>query len=193
MFCLTSILCAGEWAGKTTLENMQTAFNGESNAKAKYESFAVKADEEGYKSVAVLFRAAAKSEGIHAAKHEAAIKKMGGEAKATIEKAEVKTTKENLEAALKGEIAEKESMYPEMIKKAEADKNTAALYSFKGALAAEKMHAEYYQQALKDLDGWKAAGKEFAVCQVCGYTTVDTKIPKCPVCAAPNSKFEVVK
>jgi rubrerythrin len=190
---LAGVLNAGEWANKTTLENMQIAFNGESNAKAKYEAFAAKADEEGYKSVAVLFRAAAKSEGIHAAKHENAIKKSGGEAKATIEKVEVKSTKENLEAALKGEVAEKESMYPEMIKKAEADKNTAAMYSFKGALAAEKMHAQYYEQALKELDSWKEAGKEFIVCQVCGYTTMDQKLQKCPVCQAPRSKFDLVK
>jgi len=39
-------------AGKSTLDNLQAAFNGESNAKAKYEAFSLKADEEGYKSVA---------------------------------------------------------------------------------------------------------------------------------------------
>jgi len=182
-----------EEAAKTTMENMQIAFNGESNAKARYEAFAAKADEEGIKSVAALFRAAAKSEGIHATKHEAAIKKGGGEAKATIEKAEVKSTKENLEAALKGEIAEKDKMYPEMIKKAEADKNTPALYSFKGALAAEKMHAQYFEQALKELDAWKAAGKQFYVCIICGYTVMDKAPAKCPVCAAPKEKFELVK
>jgi len=184
---------AEEAAAKTTAENLQIAFNGESNAKARYEAFAAKADEEGYKSVATLFRAAAKSEGIHAVKHEAAIKKSGGKAKATIEKVDVKSTKENLEAALKGEIAEKDTMYPEMIKTAEADKNTPALYSFKGALAAEKMHAQYFEQALKELEAWKVAGKEFIVCLICGYTTMDMKLQKCPVCAAPRSKFDLVK
>ena len=190
---LAVAVVAAEGSGKTTLENLQAAYNGESNAKARYEAFAVKADEEGYKSVAALFRAAAKSESIHAVKHEAAIKKSGGEARATIEKADVKSTKENLEAALKGEIAEKETMYPDMIKKADADKDIPALYSFKGALAAEKMHAQYFQQALKELDGWKDAGKEFLVCQICGYTTMDAKIQKCPVCAAPRTKFDEVK
>jgi rubrerythrin len=175
------------------LENMQAAFNGESNAKARYEAFAAKADEEGYKSVSTLFRAAAKSEGIHAAKHEAAILKGGGQAKATMEPVVVKSTKENLEAALKGEIAEKDAMYPAMIKKAEADKNIPALYSFKGALAAEKMHAQYFQMALKELDSWKPAGKEFLVCVICGYTTLNLKIGKCPVCAAPREKFDLVK
>ncbi len=42
------------------------AFNGESNANARYVAFAVKADEEGYKGVGSLFRAAARAEEIHA-------------------------------------------------------------------------------------------------------------------------------
>jgi rubrerythrin len=189
----SGILNAAEEAAISTLKNMQAAFNGESNAKVRYEAFAAKADEEGYKSVSTLFRAAAKSEGIHAAKHEAAILKGGGQAKATIETLAVKSTKENLEDALKGEIAEKDKMYPAMIKKAEADKNIPALYSFKGALAAEKMHAQYFQKALNELESWKPAGKEFLVCVICGYTTMDSKIMKCPVCAAPREKFDLVK
>ncbi len=51
--------------GTKTLENLQTAFNGESNANAKYLEFAKKADEEGYTKVASLFRAAARAEEIH--------------------------------------------------------------------------------------------------------------------------------
>jgi len=54
-------LNAAEAGSKSTLDNLQTAYNGESNAEARYEAFAAKADEEGYKSVAALFRAAAKS------------------------------------------------------------------------------------------------------------------------------------
>ena len=39
----------------TTLENMQAAFNGESNAHARYVAFAAQADKEGYAEVASLF------------------------------------------------------------------------------------------------------------------------------------------
>jgi rubrerythrin len=186
-------LKAAEEAGKTTLDNLQAAFNGESNAKARYEAFAVKADEEGYKSVASLFRAAAKSEGIHAVKHGEMIKKMGAEAKATIEKADVKSTKENLEASIKGETDEKDSMYPAFIKKAQDEKNMGAAVTFKGAMAAEVEHAKLYSLALKELDSWKPAGKEFLVCQICGFTTMDQGMKQCPVCAAPRSKFDAVK
>lgn len=198
-----ALLCAGlagmlnaaeAAAGKSTLENLQTAFNGESNAKAKYEAFAAKADEEGFKSVATLFRAASLSEGIHAKKHAAAIAKLGAEPKATVGKPEVKSTKENLEAALAGESYEKETMYPAFLKQAQSEKNNAAARTFRGAMLAEVEHAKLYTQALAELEAWKAAGKEFLVCDICGYTerlTPDLK--KCPVCSAPRTKFTIVK
>jgi rubrerythrin len=192
--CLLSWAHAAETAGKSTLDNLQAAFAGESNAQSKYTAFAVKADEEGYKSVAALFRATAMSEGIHAKKHAAAIKKLGAEAQAVIAKADVKSTKENLEAALAGETHEKDSMYPEFIKVATAEKNKQAVRSFQGAMAAEVEHAKLYAQALAELDAWKPAGKEFVVCQICGYTaSLNNTQLKCPVCAAPKEKFTPVK
>ena len=186
-------LNAGEAGSNSTRDNLQAAYNGESNAKARYEVFAAKADEEGYKSVAALFRAAAKSEGIHADKHAAAIKKLGAEPKATIEKADVKSTRENVEAAAKGETDESTVMYPAFIKQAEADKNAGAARSFKGAKATEESHAKLFKQALGELDSWKAAGKVFLVCQICGYTTMDSALQKCPICAAPRVKFDEIK
>jgi len=177
----------------TTLDNLQTAYNGESNAKARYEAFAAKADEEGYKSVVALFKAAAAAEGIHATKHAAAIKQLGAEPKATIEKSDVKSTKENLETALKGENAEKSTMYPAFVTQAVVDKNVAAEMSFKGAMAAEVEHAKLFKKAAKELDSWKAPGKVFIVCQVCGFTTMDLKLKKCPVCDTPRSKFDAFK
>lgn len=176
----------------TTLENLQTAFNGESNAKARYEAFAAKAQTEGYLGAAALFKAAALAEGIHAAKHAKAIEALGGVPKADVKAPVVKGTKENLKEALNGENHEAKKMYPGFLKKAEADKNTQAMYSFKGAMAAEKMHAQYYAQALKDLNGWKAA-KKFIVCQTCGYTTTDLAIKVCPVCSQPRSQFTEVQ
>jgi len=192
---LTGLLNAAEaTAGKSTVENLQEAFNGESNAQAKYAAFAVKADEEGYKSVAALFRATSLSESIHAKKHAFAIAKLGAVPKATVVKPEVKSTQENLTAALAGETYEKETLYPTFLKQAQSEKNTAAARSFKGAMLAEVEHAKLYKQALAELAAWKAAGKEFMVCDICGYTVMmDPALLKCPVCSAPKSKFTIVK
>ena len=46
-------------------QNLKDAFAGESQANRKYLAFAKKADQEGYKQVARLFRAAAEAETVH--------------------------------------------------------------------------------------------------------------------------------
>src|ERR1019366_4733743 len=61
------------------IDNLQMAFNGESNAHHRYVAFAKKADDEGYGEVASLFRAAARAEEIHASNHSAVIRKLGAE------------------------------------------------------------------------------------------------------------------
>ena len=176
----------------TTLENLQTAFNGESNAKARYEAFAAKAETEGYLGVAGLFKAAALSESIHAARHAKAIEAMGGMPKAEPKAPIVKSTKENLKAALKVENSESKKMYPAFAKQAMADKNEKAAMSFKSAMATEISHAKLCSQALAKLGDWKAKMK-FIVCQTCGYTTNDLNIKLCPVCSQPREQFTEVE
>ena len=52
-----------------TEDGLKEAFAGESQANRKYLAFAKKAEEEGYKQVAKLFRAAAEAETVHAHNH----------------------------------------------------------------------------------------------------------------------------
>jgi rubrerythrin len=85
-----------------TVKNLLAAFEGESNANAKYTRFAAKADADGLHGAASLFRAAAHAEQVHAANHARVIKQLGGEATCQIHAAEVKTTLENLKTALGG-------------------------------------------------------------------------------------------
>jgi rubrerythrin len=173
----------------TTLENLMKTFDGESNAHARYLAFAKKADEEGYGQVASLFRAAAASEEVHFKAQAEVIKKMGGTPKADVKAPDVKSTKENLEAAVKGESYERDTMYPEFIKVAEKEKTDAALEVFNEAKAAETAHAKLYQEALGNLDSWKAGKKDFFVCPECGNTVIALTFEKCPVCATPKDKF----
>ena len=176
----------------TTLQNLQTAFNGESNAHARYLVFAQKADQEGYLQAAALFRAAAKAEEIHAANHAVVIKKMGAAPQAKIEKAEVGTTKENLQVAIKGETYEKDVMYPEFLKQARADKNREAIETFNFAKGAEIEHAKLYTLASQDLPGMKAGNVKYYVCSVCGYTVKKIDFEKCPACFNPKEKYVAV-
>ena len=176
---------------ETTLKNLQTAFNGESNASARYAAFARRADEDGFHQVASLFRAASRAEQIHAANHAAVIKKMGGTPEAQIEKPVVKATAENLKVAIAGEEYERDVMYPAFIKEAETQKQPAALRTFQYALEAEAEHARLYTAALADLGRMKTAAKYY-VCATCGYTVEQLTFDRCPVCQHPKEKFEVI-
>jgi rubrerythrin len=175
-----------------TLENLQAAFNGESNANAKYLAFAKKADDEGYKKVASLFRAAARAEAIHFANHAEVIKKLGGTPTADIKAAEVKTTADNLKAAIEGESYERDTMYPDFIAEARASNNVEAVKTFNFAKSAEAEHARLYAEALANLDQWKTGPATFYVCPKCGFTTQDANLVKCPVDFTPKEKFEAI-
>lgn len=176
----------------STLDNLLAAFNGESNAHARYVAFAEKADKEGHPDVACLFRAAARAEKIHAGNHAAVIKKLGGEAKADIGKIEVKSTRENLEAALKGESYEKDIMYPTFLRQAKREKNADAMRTFNLAKTAEIGHAKLYSEALKNLSEKKNGAGKYYVCSVCGLTVTVVDFAKCPSCFSPKDKFESV-
>ena len=189
---LTSFAClsyAAEAKESATLANLQKAYDGESNAHARYLAFAKKADEEGYGQVASLFRAAAKAEEVHFNAHAVVIKKLGGVPKADVKSPDVKSTKENLEAAVKGESYERDTMYPEFIQAAQKENVPTAVETFSDAKAVEAVHAKLYQEALANLDSWKGAKKDFFVCPECGNTVVALTFEKCPVCATPKDKF----
>jgi rubrerythrin len=174
---------------KTTLDNMMSAFNGETNANARYLAFAKKADEEGYGKVASLFRAAARAEQVHFERHAEVIKALGGTPAVTIETPDVKSTKENLEAAMNGEIYENTVMYPAFVKQAEAENLPDAVDAFEDAMKAEGVHAALYKSALADLEAWKGASKDFFVCPRCGNVVDALPAMACPICDTPSDKF----
>ena len=175
-----------------TLQNLQTAFNGESNAHARYLAFAQKADKEGYFQIASLFRAAARAEEIHAENHADEIKALGGAPQAKIETPVVKSTKENLEAAIKGETYERDVMYPEFYKQARAAGIAGAVQTISYASAAEAEHAKLFTTALNNIETMRAKGMTYYVCTICGYTTTNLDFAKCHTCYSPKDKYVAV-
>ena len=91
LLAISALPVAAAPATGSTLDNLQAAFDGESNASARYLAFSRKAAEEGYGQVSSLFKAAARAEEIHAANHAVVIKKLGGVPKADVKAPEVKT------------------------------------------------------------------------------------------------------
>lgn len=173
----------------STLDNLQVAFNGESNAHHRYVAFAKKADEEGFGEVASLFRAAAHAEEIHASNHAAVIRALGAEPKATIDMPAVASTRENLQVAIEGESYERDQMYPAFITEAKAAKNSEAIRTFTYALKTEAEHARLYSEALKNLDQSRGKNRTYYVCEVCGYTTENLNFLRCLVCGVTKDKY----
>ena len=170
------------------MTNLQAAFNGESNASAKYAVYSEKAKSEGYLAIAALFAAASKAETLHAARHARVIKSMGGEAVANIGTYAGKAIDEMLRDAIAGETEEFTAMYPGFIAQAEKEGAPAAVASFKGAMEAEAVHAKLYSEALANLEAWKAP-KAFFVCTICGWTEEGAAPEKCPICGVSSDKF----
>jgi rubrerythrin len=175
-----------------TLQNLQTAFNGESNAHARYLAFAQEADGEGYFQIASLFRAAARAEEIHAKNHADEIKTLGGTPQAKIEAPAVKSTKENLEAAIRGETYERDVMYPEFYKQARNAGIAGAVQTINYASAAEAEHAKLFTTALNNMANMRAKGATYYVCTICGYTTTNLDFAKCHTCYSPKDKYVAV-
>jgi rubrerythrin len=176
-----------------TLENLQTAFNGESNARARYLAAAGRADEEGYGPVASLFRAAARAEQIHAGNHARVIAELGAEPLANIEAPAVKSTRENLAAAIQGEVYERDVMYPAFMAQAGDEKNQPAANTFFLAREVEAEHAKLFTAALERLEELRGPGVVYYVCPYCGFTAEKPGFDLCPVCSTPLDDFEKVR
>lgn len=175
------------------LDNLIAAFQGESNAANKYKLYAEAADKEGYKDVAVLFRATSKAESVHAANHLKVIQQMGGTAEAKLDPVEVKTTKENLQSALDGETYEFTTMYPEFIANAKKERAMDAIGTYNFAMEVEKGHAGLYKSAMDNLESLKKLVNSYWVCPVCGETFQAKQSAPCPICATGNDEFIEIK
>ncbi len=164
----------------STEQNVAAAFAGESQANRKYLFFADKAAAEGSPQVARLFRAAADAETVHARNH---LNVMNG----------VKTTADNLKAAISGESWEFTQMYPDFIDQAKRDGSAQAERSYTLANDVEKIHHALFQRALNDLElGAQGEARPYFVCQVCGNTVLGEAPNICPICGAPKSKFKQI-
>ncbi len=162
----------------STKENLEAAFTGESMANRKYLAFAKKADEDGYPHIAKLFRAAAAAETVHAHNH---FELLDG----------IKSTEDNLKAAIEGETYEFHEMYPDFIEEAKNEGNKDAVWSFDIANQVEEIHADLYKKALENIG--KNEEVDYYVCSVCGNTVENEAPDMCPICGATKSKFDKVE
>ena len=163
-----------------TRKNVYTSFIGEAKAYFRLLAYAEKADEEEVPQIALLFRAIAEAERVHATRQLNLVKDLI-----------VKDTDTNLEKSFQREKSVSENEYPKFLKDAEDEGEKAAALVFSHARDAETFHAKLYERAIYHVI--KDIVKAYHVCQVCGYVT-DKKLPdKCPICKAPKEKFKSIE
>lgn len=172
-------------------QNMKDAFTGETTASAKYAAFAQKAEQEGYHEIAMLFKAASKSEKVHATNHKAVLTEAGQAVPEVKPDFAVKSTKENLQNAIAGETYEVTTMYPDFMKIANTAGEQLSLVSLNYAYKTEQKHKAFYEKALAALENGSAKSlpKVYFVCPVCG-NTYETEAPqRCGISMTPGERF----
>ena len=171
-----------ELKGSKTEKNLMTAFAGESEARNKYTYFASVAKKEGYEQISAIFLKTAENEKEHA---KMWFKALGG----------LSDTAKNLAAAAEGENYEWTDMYATFAKEAEEEGFTKLAAQFRMVGEIEKHHEERYRALLSKVEMQKVFEKSEQTmweCRNCGHLVMGKKAPEvCPVCAHPQSYFEV--
>ena len=172
------------FAGSKTEKNLWDAFAGESQARNKYTYFASVAKKAGYEQIAALFLQTAENEKEHAKLWFKALGELGD-------------TAENLLHAAEGENYEWTDMYDRMARDADEEGFHELAEQFRGVAAIEKTHEERYRKLLHNVEAkavFEKSGVTLWECRNCGHLVIGKKAPGvCPVCAHPQSFFEVRK
>ena len=171
-----------ELVGSKTEQNLKEAFAGESQARNKYTYFASVAKKEGYEQISEIFTKTAENEKEHAKMWLKELKGIG-------------STIDNLKAAADGENYEWTDMYERFAKVAEEEGFTAIAFKFREVGKIERAHEERYRKLLKNIEMQKVFEKSEETmweCRNCGHLVIGKKAPDvCPVCAHPQSYFEI--
>ena len=171
-----------ELKGSKTEQNLRTAFSGESEARNKYTYFASVAKKAGYEQIAAIFQKTADNEKEHA---KMWFKALGG----------LGDTAANLLSAAEGENYEWTDMYATFAKEAEEEGFADLAAKFRMVADIEKSHEERYRKLLSNVEMqevFKKSEMKIWECRNCGHLVMGKEAPEvCPVCAHPQSYFEV--
>lgn len=178
-------------AKENTIKNMQEAYKGEVTAIAKYTAFSKKAEQEKYPQIALLYKAVAFAESIHANNHKVVIEASGASVPVITPEYVVKLTKENLHDDIEGEAYEGITMYPNFLKVAKEAENNDAIVSLTYAMKTENKHKLFFEKALGDINSntLLSLPSVYYVCPVCG-DTYETQVPNhCDFSNTPKEQF----
>lgn len=173
-----------QYKGTKTEQNLMAAFAGESQARNKYTYFSSVAKKEGYEQISEIFLKTAENEKEHAKLWFKALGELGD-------------TAQNLLHAAEGENYEWTDMYEGFAKDADAEGFTQLAAQFRAVAKVEKAHEDRYRALLNNVEMkavFEKAEETMWECRNCGHLVMGKQAPQvCPVCAHPQSYFEVRK
>lgn len=161
-----------------TRKNIAQALIGEAKAYFRLQAFAEQADTEGYPQMALLFRAVARAEAVHARQHFALLE-------------QVKSTQENLRYCFEQEEFANRVAYPEFLRQAWAEEDRQAIWAFTSARNADERHAKLYKEALSHMVADRST--VYLVCSHCGWVEDGHRPESCPNCQNPGDSFTEVR
>lgn len=173
-----------ELKGSKTEQNLMAAYAGETQARNKYDYYASKAKKDGYEQIAAIFQETALNEKEHA---KLWFKLFHG----------INDTIDNLADAAAGENYEWTEMYEQFAQVADEEGFHDIAQKFRGVAAIEKSHEQRYRKLAENIrkgEVYLKMDENVWVCRNCGHIHVGKTAPEvCPVCAHPQSYFELRK
>jgi rubrerythrin len=173
-----------ELKGTKTEQNLKEAFAGEAQAHTKYQYYASQAKKDGYEQIADIFLETSGNEKEHA--------KLWFK---YLHDGSVPNTVENLKDAAAGEDYETSQMYAQFAKDAHEEGFEEIARLFEGVGAIEAIHRDRYIKLNKNIENnlvFTSDGTTVWKCRNCGHIHIGNKAPEtCPVCAHPQSFFEI--
>jgi len=158
--------------------DLKRAFANESQTSVKYLSFAKKAEQEGLRKIAKLFKAAFEAEQIHARNHLRAMGMKG-------------SSMDNIKVSFDEKVRTTEQMYHPMLERAKEEGDNWSVKSFCYAYEAGKVVAKLFEDTLKSSSEEKEV--DYFVCKVCGLI-VENEVPeKCPICGSQKKVFKKIQ
>lgn len=181
--------------GTLTEHNLLAAFAGESQARSRYTLYAKKAEEEGYRQIAKVFKITAKQEMSHAEMFFNRLEGGSVTIQAGYPAGTVGDTISNLREAAAGEREEWSNLYANFAQTASEEGFSDIASMFRMVAKVESEHEQRYLRLLDRLSNDRefisdAPGQEWQ-CMHCGYVHKGKSAPgRCPVCGKEQAYFE---
>ena len=185
----------GGFKESQTAKNLLTSFAFESQASARYQFFADKAQKDGFFQIGAIFQETADQEREHALRFFKFFN--GGELEitATFRTGVIQTTYENLMSSADLENNVHTVLYPGFAAVAREEDYLRAAETWDAISVAEKQHEKTFLSLAKNLSSGKVFKRErqrLWRCRNCGFIFEGSEAPeKCPACVRPRGHFEL--